>query len=94
MPDPNQDCSRAVHGACPSNCAGHGMCADGKCACDPGYGGEACEVALASPGCPASCSGKGRLGRGQGLGLGLGLGLQGSFLGLSPKPSASAYPVP
>lgn len=39
---------------CPSNCTQHGECQDGKCTCNQGYGGEACQIE-----CPGLCSGRG-----------------------------------
>ena len=37
-------------------CAG---CSLGRCECDPGFGGAACDKSVPSPGCPAACSGRG-----------------------------------
>ncbi|GMV44195.1 MAG: hypothetical protein AMXMBFR64_59120 [Myxococcales bacterium] len=41
---------------CPGGCSGNGVCWFGKCFCDPGFGGDACEAPDA---CPSSCSGAG-----------------------------------
>mgnify|MGYP003580637464 CR=1 FL=1 len=38
---------------CPSNCNGHGECrTNGKCACNPGYTGDSCEISVS---CPLNC---------------------------------------
>ena len=56
-------CSRAVPGACASNCGGHGAClSTGACACDAGFGGSDCSTVVgAGLGgvCPHGCSGHG-----------------------------------
>ncbi|CAJ1377367.1 unnamed protein product [Effrenium voratum] len=42
--------------SCPENCNGRGACSPtGKCRCEAGYGGPACEAV-----CPNACSGQGR----------------------------------
>ena len=39
---------------CPSACSGHGLCHDGGCKCEEGYGGDDCGVV-----CPGGCGGHG-----------------------------------
>ena len=38
------------------DCSGQGVCLDGVCTCNGGWGGDACSV----PQCPANCSGNGK----------------------------------
>lgn len=41
---------------CPSDCSGNGICANGRCFCNPGFDGEDCSAEQA---CPKDCSGNG-----------------------------------
>ena len=51
-------CSRAVPNVCAHNCAGHGAClTNGVCACDAGFYGIGCTLAVAGHQCPRHCSG-------------------------------------
>ena len=47
---------------CAANCNGRGICTYGKCFCDPGFSGEACDV---STKCPQDCNGNGVCHRGK-----------------------------
>lgn len=56
-------CSRAVPNVCAHNCAGHGAClTNGVCACDAGFYGIGCTLAVAGHQCPRHCSGRGLCG--------------------------------
>ncbi|XP_045109303.1 attractin-like protein 1 isoform X1 [Portunus trituberculatus] len=46
-------CPRTVGG---EECSGHGVCLDGICTCNAGWGGPACSVRV----CPEGCSGNGQ----------------------------------
>ncbi len=56
---PNRTAARLAppRAPCPAGCSGHGHCHRGRCTCDAGYTGFACERAV--PLCQASCSGHG-----------------------------------
>lgn len=45
----------SVGPGCPSACSGHGLCRDGGCHCEAGFGGDDCGLV-----CPKGCSGHGR----------------------------------
>lgn len=44
---------------CPNGCTGHGICYEGNCMCNPGFGGHDCSLVVQVVPCPANCSSQG-----------------------------------
>ena len=51
-------CTPRRSDACPHGCSGHGICVEGRCQCEHGWGGESC-AALDALACPHACSAHG-----------------------------------